>query len=350
MAQSKIPLDETTWSDQNWLEYLGGIHTNSVHRYFYASSFFDPTSNNYVILQNATRFPEHHHLLNSRSAFEAAVRAMPSGGLQFMVTGEPETDDGVWVVQKQNRIVEGADLGERIEVLGTYWVVGERVFMAPSVAAVVGSKILCATTALTLFLKTASTLSLFTPSTGHTYFPHPTNLAKLSLPGSISRAASPASVMDASQTALPATAQPGTTSTTTSTTFDPKLFTSSLTLTARFASEFADENPLQGEPGSFVFSSTNERIAAQNAIKAAETLKAQAAALAAGEGGMGMGGSGLGLGLGRGGERERESVVSTAAPTPKPVDGIGDRGRKGSQGKGEPGKLKKKKSRAGGSP
>jgi mediator of RNA polymerase II transcription subunit 6 len=37
----------------------------------------------------------------------------------------------------------------------------------------------------------------------------------------------------------------------------------------RYESEFMDENPLQGEPGSFVFSSTSERVKAQHAAAAA---------------------------------------------------------------------------------
>jgi len=131
----------------------------------------------------------------------------------------------------------------------------------------------------------------------------------------------------------------------------------SLNLTARFATEFADENPLQGEPGSFVFSSTNERIAAQNAAQAAAQLKAQSAALSAAPGGMGMGGLGMGMvrapGAGVGGRvsTERESAVSTAAPTPKPPGEVVVGAGKGNQAKvGEVGKLKRRKSRVLGSP
>jgi len=97
-------------------------------------------SNNNVILQQANRFVEQRNLLDSRQAFEDAVRNMTSGGLQFMVIGEPENDDGPWVIQKQQRTVQQG-LEDEVEVLGTYWVVAEKIFMAPSVADILGSKI-----------------------------------------------------------------------------------------------------------------------------------------------------------------------------------------------------------------
>lgn len=100
------------------------------------------TSNNNVILQNALRTPEQHHLLENRLAFEDAVRRMPSGGLQFIVTGEPENEDGAWVIQKQQRTVRPG-LEDEIEVVGTYWVVGDRIFMAPSTADILGNRIVC---------------------------------------------------------------------------------------------------------------------------------------------------------------------------------------------------------------
>jgi mediator of RNA polymerase II transcription subunit 6 len=83
---------------------------------------------------------EQRHLLDNRQAFEDAVRNMTSGGLQFMVIGEPDNDDGPWVIQKQQRTVQQG-LEDEVEVLGTYWVVAEKIFMAPSVADILGSKI-----------------------------------------------------------------------------------------------------------------------------------------------------------------------------------------------------------------
>lgn len=287
-----------------------------------------------------------------------------------MVIGEPENDDGPWVIQKQQRIVQQG-LEDEVEVLGTYWVVAEKIFMAPSVADILGSKILSATTALTSFLGVASTLSLFTPATGHTYFPVPAKASSSTTSaqnGTLSRATTPggslAPTEATSQTIQHSASQPVTSNNSIhDAKFSDTLFMHSLNLTARFATEFADENPLQGEPGSFVFSSTNERIAAQNAAQAAAQLKAQSAALSAAPGGMGMGGLGMGMvrapgagagaGVGVGGRvsTERESAVSTAAPTPKPPGEVVAGAGKGSQAKvGEVGKLKRRKSKALGSP
>lgn len=70
----------------------------------------------------------------------------------------------------------------------------------------------------------------------------------------------PGSRSDTPSTKLPLIA-PSTTQT--SSVSDARTLFESFNLAMRYGNEYMDENPLLGEPGSFVFSSTNERLKAQ---------------------------------------------------------------------------------------
>ena len=67
-------------------------------------------------------------------------------GLEFMVTHDPSENDtkpdhsGVWVVRKQNRRKrQGAP--DEVTGISSYYVVGENVYMAPSVGNILGSRL-----------------------------------------------------------------------------------------------------------------------------------------------------------------------------------------------------------------
>ena len=109
------------------------------------SPFFDQTSNNAVLRTQAQFNPAMYYLLQSREAFEERLQAMQ--GLQFVVVEEPKPltselghDSGVWVIQKQVKR-QGDDGKDEISVLGTYFVVGENIYQAPSIKDVIGSKV-----------------------------------------------------------------------------------------------------------------------------------------------------------------------------------------------------------------
>ena len=56
-------------------------------------------------------------------------------------SGLRQEQSGVWVMRKQRRkIEEGAT---KIEVLGLYFIVGENVYMAPTVGSIIGSRLVC---------------------------------------------------------------------------------------------------------------------------------------------------------------------------------------------------------------
>lgn len=105
--------------------------------YFSKSPFFDPTSNNASLETQAMYNPDMMHFLGTRETFEAQLRTLQ--GLEYLVHlspkdsgNEAQIGQGVWVIRKQNRR-KRAGFNDEITVLSTYFVVGEHIYMAPSI-------------------------------------------------------------------------------------------------------------------------------------------------------------------------------------------------------------------------
>ncbi|KAI9831961.1 MAG: hypothetical protein M1826_002689 [Phylliscum demangeonii] len=264
-ATQDTPLDEIQWRSPAIAQSMGGIHTNSVLHYFAQSPFFDATSNNATLTTQATYNPSMLHLVQTRDAFENRLRTMQ--GLEFTVAygpaqpGPAEDQTGVWVIRKQNRR-KRPGYADEVTVLNMYFVVGENIYMSPSVASVIGSRLLSTVTSLTNYLATASALPLFSPSLGNTYMrPIPKALT----------AASNSHSVQASKESTPLPEPAGASATKSSSAGNAMMQTSlsgeslhevrslaeSFSLTLRYMDEYMDENPLLGEPGSFIFSSTH---------------------------------------------------------------------------------------------
>lgn len=69
-------------------------------------------------------------------------------GLEFMVAHDPSENDtkpnhsGVWVIRKQNRRKrQGAQ--DEVTGVSSYYVVGENLYMAPSVESILSSRLVC---------------------------------------------------------------------------------------------------------------------------------------------------------------------------------------------------------------
>ena len=253
-------------------------HTFPVLPYFSHSPFFDPTSNNAIITTQAMFNPNLYYLIQTREAFEGRLRTMQ--GLEYMVSHDPSDNGriventGVWVIRKQIRRKRPTG-NDDLTPISSYFVVGENIYMAPSVGNVLGSRLvgggiavwfnnrsccsqLSTVKSLTDFLSTASELPNFTPSTGHTYL---TSGSK----GVVSVNSTQV------QTSKDSTPMPATQDTTTSTKsslstkttleYDLKslkLLAESFSLSSRYGSEYMDENPLVGEPGSFILSKSRD--------------------------------------------------------------------------------------------
>jgi hypothetical protein len=73
-------------------------------------------------------------------------------GLEFMVTHDPlqsaaqsdtqfaQQPNNIWVIRKQMR-QKRSGMGDDVVVLSTYYVVGDSIYMAPSISSVVGNRI-----------------------------------------------------------------------------------------------------------------------------------------------------------------------------------------------------------------
>lgn len=130
------PVDEIRWSSALDVAEMGGIHNNTILHYFARSPFFEETSNNAVVLNQAFNNSAMYHLIQTRDAFEGRLRTM--AGLEFIVAQEPAetapgSGTGVWVIRKQTRKKRpGAE--DDITVHATYFVVGDNIYQAPTLA------------------------------------------------------------------------------------------------------------------------------------------------------------------------------------------------------------------------
>lgn len=134
-AANEPPLDEIQWRHPLAVQEMGGIHSNTVLFYFAESPFFDRTSNNAVLYNQAMFNPNMHVLIQTREAFEGRLREM--SGLEYIVAQEPAEmgpgmGTGVWVIHKQTR--RKRDPEDEITVHAAYYVIGENIYMAPTLA------------------------------------------------------------------------------------------------------------------------------------------------------------------------------------------------------------------------
>lgn len=130
--------------------FANGLPSFSVLFYFAESPFFDPTSNNASLAIQANYNEAFRHFVETREAFEGRLKTMQ--GLEFIVAYDPlqaaaQSDtrfahdpSNVWVIRKQSRR-KRSGLDDEVTVISTYFVVGDCIYMAPSVASVVGNRI-----------------------------------------------------------------------------------------------------------------------------------------------------------------------------------------------------------------
>ncbi|KAF7718702.1 Uncharacterized protein PECH_001482 [Penicillium ucsense] len=272
MANQAAPMEEIIWRSPQHVQMMGGyLHSNNILFYFAESAFFDPQSNNGILATQATYNESLRHVVETRATFEGKLKQMQ--GLEFIVSYDPleaaartnpnrfETEpNNIWVIRKQERRKRNG-MEDDVTLLATYFVVGDTIYMAPSVASIVGNRILTAVTSISRLMKTASTLPIFTPTTGHTYLP-PT--ARANEPGQ-----QPAQ-QSKENTPMPDATQPSGAETQTSSKAnlgvsagsssyqDTRNLAEAFSLFKRYGDEFMDEHPLTGEPGSFILSRAGE--------------------------------------------------------------------------------------------
>ncbi|KAJ5127578.1 hypothetical protein N7448_008357 [Penicillium atrosanguineum] len=275
---SQEAMEEILWRSPPHVQMMGGVLF-----YFAESPFFDPTSNNASLAIQANYNEAFRHFVETREAFEARLKTMQ--GLEFIVAYDPlqaaaQSDtrfahepSNVWVIRKQNRR-KRSGMDDEVSVISTYFVVSDCIYMAPSVASVVGNRILSAVTSLSRLMKTASTLPSFTPSYGHTYMP-PMARATETGPQASQQSKENTPMPDVphpstADTQASAKAGLGISNTSTNTSFqDTRSLGEAFNLFTQYGDEFMDENPLVGEPGSFIMSRAGENDRAAGTSQAA---------------------------------------------------------------------------------
>jgi len=300
MTTQGQPLDEIQarrpdvlqwWADG--VEGLPGpfipMEERMIYRYFSEQPFFDWTTKNGITLSQANTNWDTFLRVHNRKAFETQLRSQP--GVEYMITGEPQqisdaplgVKNGMWTIKKQERLRgDRAPDGSfpHTETLGTYFIIGENVYQAPSVADVIGNRLLSATTSLSKFFDKAVSLPTYTPTTGHTYLPHtvkPTATGSTTASPARSREGSVALSMDAPSPRPGSVAPEGDVSAQAQMTSaqDARLLLQSLQLSIQFGDEYMDENPLVGEPGSFRFTTTARDVKKRKQVEEAAASRAR---------------------------------------------------------------------------
>lgn len=212
------PLDERQWQRPEipqWYLNEGSrlfpwpwastyMHENMIHRYLAESDFFDYTSKNGLPIDQSQTDSGAWALTHNRRDFEQWLSQRD--GVEYVIV-DGNTKDGMWLIRKQDR------QGTQLTTLGTYFLVKENMYQAPSVADVVGNRLLAATSTLSEVLS---------------------GLAKeVPQPDEVEAEA------------------------------DDR----ALRYTMQYADEFVDENPLIGEPGHFSFTSTTAAIKKRKEVK-----------------------------------------------------------------------------------
>ncbi|KAK3325602.1 MED6 mediator sub complex component-domain-containing protein [Apodospora peruviana] len=224
------PLDEIQWRKPP--EFEGGIHSNTILFYFAESPFFDHTSNNAVVFKQGFNNVNMARFLSTRELFEERLRGM--SGLEFVVAQEPaETGPGagtgVWVINKQTRWKRQGE-EDQITLHATYFVVGENIYMAPTLADIISARIATISSCAASILPIADGVQTWSPSQGRVY---QTSATTTTNPTSSTKQSAGAST-------------------------ESKIL-ESLFIHEQFGNEFMDENPITGKPGEFHLSSTGRK-------------------------------------------------------------------------------------------
>ncbi|KAK6497506.1 Mediator of RNA polymerase II transcription subunit 6 [Arthrobotrys musiformis] len=157
------PLDEVLWRMPWFIQQWGQLNTNNILLYFFNSPFFDRSSNNSSLFMQTQTNPALNHLIHNRAAFEGRLKSMI--GVEFVVAAE-DPANGIWVIKKQMRRSP-----TEAQLLDVYFVVGENVFMAPTMEKVMTARLLTITSDILKAQELSSTLVHFSTEAGYTYFP-----------------------------------------------------------------------------------------------------------------------------------------------------------------------------------
>ncbi|KIH95057.1 Mediator of RNA polymerase II transcription subunit 6 [Sporothrix brasiliensis 5110] len=165
-------IDELQWSEPETANEMQGIHSNSVLYYFMRSPYFDKTSNNNTVYNQALHNHNMFPVLETRERFEDFLRSM--SGVEYIVHQAPAemapgTGTGVWVIRKQLRRKRNDGQPDDLTVYADYFVVGYNIYQAPTLADVLSSRITSMAVALGKAFPAMNSMQTWSPAEGHYY-------------------------------------------------------------------------------------------------------------------------------------------------------------------------------------
>ncbi|CAK7216296.1 Mediator of RNA polymerase II transcription subunit 6 [Sporothrix bragantina] len=165
-------IDELQWSEPETANEMQGIHSNSVLYYFMRSPYFDKTSNNNTVYNQAMHNHNMFPVLETRERFEDFLRSM--SGVEYIVHQAPAemapgTGTGVWVIRKQLRRKRNDGQPDDLTVYADYFVVGYNIYQAPTLADVLSSRITSMAVALGKAFPAMNSMQTWSPAEGHIY-------------------------------------------------------------------------------------------------------------------------------------------------------------------------------------
>lgn len=312
MAQQPIPLDEIQHRRPEIVQWHvtenGGqpMDENMIHRYINESPFMDNLSKNRITFDQSRTDMQTFIRVGNRKLFEDQLKRQK--GIEYMIVGEPaqlpggpKVENGVggntmWLIRKQNRdrvqTLDGTGRWhDELTVLGTYYIIGENMYQAPSVGDVIGNRLTSAVNHMAKLYDTAKKLSTFDVERGYTYLPASSNTQKAtsttgSMAGTPTKSREGSAVPGAgaetqslrSGSLLPDSVQ--NLSLQGSGYRQAALLADSFGKTLEYVDDFMDENPLHGEPGTFTFPHSMQAVKKRRADAEAERATVEAAAKA----------------------------------------------------------------------
>jgi len=153
-------LDETVWTldpafFHTWLNPLNiergwtlGVNAENVHIYFTESIFCEASSSNKAFQQDTQIYQPPPELIDAyfdRKKFNANL-ATRSGTEYIVVDGPEKTTPGmnpVWVIRRQVRVKNRMGGEDDVTTTGTFFVVQDRVYQAPSLWDMLQSRLVC---------------------------------------------------------------------------------------------------------------------------------------------------------------------------------------------------------------
>ena len=173
---------------------------------------------------------------------------------------------------------------DEVVPLSSYYVVGENVYMAPSVGDVVEGRLLAAMKALGGFFEGVKGLPNFTPARGYSYLPpatHKTAMPGVSLQGTqASQEGTPVitdgtPLLQGTQDGVGGKKEMVAAKASTADLSALQLLADSYMLSMKYGEEYMDETPIVGEPGSFKLSKARETMLAAPSAGAMAKVESQ---------------------------------------------------------------------------